>query len=306
MPEPLEKPVKFQIGATPPEANMLSAPAAPAPRDRKHTAARWLLMFALAVAIAAGTYGYFDLKRRLAQNQFAGSEIEKNIKAFSAQQQQRIDAANAQLATLEKRQTELVETLEKTTVQLAAAQKSLAQKADQTNLAKEASSRKQMEKNLADLQGVDEQLETLNGRIDTISADLKGEMKELSLLLNDTAKSVIDLKTEVDQMAKRSDPDDIRKALQAQLTAVEKQAKETNTSVQRLSGKVNSLASATAEVRQQLARHDGEFIKMKKNLSLYDDTILRLTSQLRNVETHLKALGPGVRQEIIREQPLNQ
>ena len=306
MPDPTKNSVKFQIGEAPPDTETLSKLSAASPRTKARSGTRWLILIMILLTIAAGAYGYLDLKQRLTQNQYAGSEIEKNMKAFSAQQQQRIDEANTQLATLEKRQTELVETLQKTAAQLEEAQKALEKKADQATLAKEATSRKQMEENLADLKGVNERLDALNDRIDKISANLDGEIKELSLLLNDTAKGVIDLKSEMAEVVKRSDPGDLKEALQEQVSMVEKQVKETNTSLERLSGKVNGLASTATEVKHQVARYDSEFIKMKKNLSLYDDTILRLTSQLRNVETHLKALGPGVRQEIIREQPLNQ
>ena len=281
MPEPPEKPVKFQIGAAPFDTETPSEPAATAPRARP--GARWLLFILLVLAIAAGAYGYHDLKRRLAQNQFTGSEVEKNMKAFSAQQQQRIDQATSQLATLEKQQTKLVETLQKTATELEAAQKALETKADQEILVKEASSREQMQKSLAGLEGLDERIEAFDARIDTISTDLGGEIKEISLLLNDTAKSVIDLKSAVDQVAQRSDPGDLKQVLQGQIAALEKAFKETNASLVRLSDKVAGLASATAQVKQTAARYDGELIKMKKDLGLYDDTKLRLTSQIRNM-----------------------
>jgi chromosome segregation ATPase len=304
MPVSPEKPVKFQIGAAPSDNETLSEPALTAPRAR--SGARWLLFILLVLAIAVGAYGYHDLKRSLKQNQFTGSEIEKNMKAFSAQQQQRIDQANTQLATLEKHQAELVETLQKNTTELEAAQKALEKKADQEVLAKEASSREQMEKSLAGLAGVDKRLEALDARIDTISSDLGGEVKEISLLLNDTAKSVIDLKSAVDQVAQRSDPGDLKKVLQGQIAALEKQLKQTNAAVAGLSDKVAGLASATAAVKQTVARYDGELIKMKKDLSLYDDTILRLTSQVRNMESRLDTLSLGMGQEILREQNLSQ
>ena len=94
--------------------------------------------------------------------------------------------------------------------------------------------------------------------------------------------------------------------LQGQIAALEKVLKETNASIARLSDKVAGLASATAAVKQTAARYDGELIKMKKDLSLYDDTILRLTSQVRNMESRLDTLSLGMGQEILREQNLSQ
>lgn len=250
-----------------------------------------LLVLALVLVLGVATLaGFLYLNHRLTSSQSSGTmevtslsqNLEERFSSLSVKQarlEASLETRHQKLTARITETSQAIKTLEqKIDQQHAMTQQALAEKIEPDQLEEAMGGiKKKMGAMDADLTDVVVRMTQDRKEAQTLLSTLNGQLNEFEVVLNETAKSVISLKADLEDVTSRQlDKKAVGQEIRRQLGPTNKQISQFNSATEALTSRLQTLQSKITSLQQ--------------NSGIFEREILKLRGQMNDLQRQLNAL----------------